>query len=150
MRPTIRATIRAFGCYSAAIPAAIVIAVALSGLSIETVNRMPRSVWGSGTLGLLINIVPALLSGCLVYAVCATWLARRGWFVATVAAHLFRTSLLYAVFVATAVLIAAYRRNTDFWLVGQIPLWSGLAALAGISTDAFLAGRRRQFDPPAA
>jgi hypothetical protein len=137
--------IRAALCYFAALPLAIVAAFALTALAFKAAKGTP-ALW----IGLLINVVPAVLAGFLVFAIAARWLNQRGWFVTGWTAHLMRASSLYVLALLALVVIAIGWSSPDFWMVAQIPLWTGLAALGGLVLDALLSRRPLPSDAHAA
>jgi len=124
-------------CYLVALPPSTVAAFALTALEFEAVKGT-SGLW----LGLLLNIVPALVAGLLVFAIAARWLSQRGWFLPGWSAHGRRASPLYALMLLVLVIVARGWRSPDFWMVAQIPLWTGLAAFGGLVCDAFLSRHR--------
>ena len=128
-------SVRAGLAYCVMLPAGIVAAFVLSEATIEAVNGLPRSVRSPNVVGLVINIVPALLAGALVYALTGLWLRRRGWLEAGLVSHVRRTAPLYLFTALCGVVIMRARSSPDFGLWAQIPIWSGLSALGGVGAD---------------
>jgi hypothetical protein len=80
----------------------------------------------------------------------ARWLSQRGGLLTGWTAHVIRASSLYVLTLLALVVIVVGWSSPDFWMVAQIPWWTGLAALAGIVLDAFLSMRLSRCGAPAA
>ena len=132
-----RSNSRAALCYVAALPLAIIAAFALTSLVLEAAKSTPPAMW----FDLLINIIPALAAGLLVYGIAARWLSQRGWLLPGRAAHAIRASPLYLLTLLAFAAIVVGWSSPDFWMVAQFPLWTGLAAFSGLVLDAFLSMR---------
>lgn len=141
MTVEMKSTNRAALCYLAALPFAIVAAFALTGLAFEAAKGTPPTFWSD----LLINIAPALAAGLLVYGMAARWLSQRGGLLTGWTAHVIRASSLYLLTLLALIVIVVGWGLPDFWMVAQIPLWTALAALAGIVLDAVMSMRSSPF-----
>lgn len=107
--------------YVVTLPGGIFAAVALSGIAIETVNAMPRSVRLSEVVGFAINIVPALFSGVFVYGLTALWLRCHGCFREGFVSRVRRTTALYVVAVLCGVVAVRAWNSPDSGLWGTRP-----------------------------
>lgn len=143
-------SVRAGLAYCVMLPAGIFAAFVLSGATIEAVNALPRSVRSSNVVGLVINIVPALLAGVLVYALTGLWLLRRGWLEAGLGSHVTRTAPLSLFTAFCSFVVVRAWGLPDFGLWAQIPIWSALSALGGIGTDLVIQRRAGRIEAPAA
>ena len=137
-------TNRAALCYLAVLPLAVLVAFFASGVVGAAVTMLPRSVWSSDAVGLIINVVPPLCVGLGVFGLLASWLRRRGWFQPTSKAHFARSVSLYLLSAWCASIVLLYSRTNDFGLWAQIPVWTGLAAIGGLGADLLAASRARR------
>ena len=125
------------GIYAAAWVPATALAIAAEGLAIEWVNSISRS--SSWAVDLSVNLLPALLAAFLVFLPVAYYLHRNG-SPASISAHLLRGSILYVLVVILALVVITSWRNPDFWLFGQLLIWPGVAAIAGLAADLLVWG----------
>jgi hypothetical protein len=131
------------------LPAAVFAAFVLSGVTIEAVNAMSRSVKSSNAVVLVANVVPALLAGVLVYALTGLWLRRRGWLEAGLVSHVSRTAPLYLFAAFCGIVVVRSWSAPDFGLWVQLPIWSGLSALGGAGSDLMIHRRAGRVNVPA-
>ena len=101
--------------YTIILPGAILAALALSAIAIESLNAMRRLEWNSDVVTIAVNVVPALLAGVLVYGLTALWLRRNGWLEGGFLSHLRRSTPLYLAAVFCGAIVVRAWNSPDFW-----------------------------------
>lgn len=128
------------GVYAAAWPPATVLAFVAEDLAIGAANGMGvRNL--SWSIGLALNVMPALVAALALYVPVAFRLhrggTRNGW-----SGHLVRGSILYGLVVLLGLWMIVSSPSSDFWMVFQLMLWPAVAAIAGALADLLVWGLR--------
>jgi len=117
------------------LPASILATVATS-LAIEASNGYHLH---AGLVRWLVNLVPPFVVGFCAYAGIMLWLRRLWREDFTPSRHLRRTFPLYVLGSLLSFSLVSNWSDSEFWFFGQVVLWTGLVALAGIAADATVA-----------
>jgi hypothetical protein len=119
------------------------LALAASGWVMDLTHRQaPGPI--SDLAGWLLNVLPSLAVGFVVYFCLAHVLVSAGLEGRSRRSHVRRSAALYVVAIGLGALLLHDGRSPDFWTFGQLVLWTWVTAAAGILADALTIVRRRR------
>ena len=125
---------RAAAVYTLALPFAAGATLVIGGWIMDVFHQIPRRP--HGLAGWILNVVPPLVVGVMVYYVLARVVGARRPSTHPVRAHVLRSVSLYVVALGLGVLMVHDAGKPEFWQFGQLVLWVWLTAVGGILTDA--------------
>ncbi len=121
--------------YLALVPIAALLAVGAEFLALSIVNATRiRYPW----LVVLLNIIPALVTGFLVYAAVARGFKDQQVMSGGLRDHLLRCSALYCIVLLIGGWMAYFFRSPGFGIFLQIILWPWLAIVGGVVADGWV------------
>ena len=128
--------------YLAASVPALIAAVVVESLVLWVAPQMLHGfMWA-------LNFLPAMAAGLAVYWPVSYWMLRHlsGADLQSFGGHVIRSASMYLFLVLTGASVARGRSSPDFWLSGQVYLWTGAASLGGIIADAMVRRLRARLD----
>lgn len=112
----------------------VVLCVVVSSAAIELFNSLPGTKFSPPWTGVVINTVPAFVTGFAVFFLLVRWLftprLRR-----PILTHFVRASPLYVVAGLLLAIILKSWRSPDFGLVAQLFVWPLVALVGGALGD---------------